>query len=221
MRIAALRPNGGLCVPGFLLGLSTGAACLAYCGQVLVPYLLGVAEGWGRSYAALAQFLLGRLCGYLVFALAAWTFNLYVLREAGSASRAVISGATYLGLAAVLAVWSWRRPKAHCAGKPVCSGDSRRTLFPVLLGFLTGLNLCPPLLLAFTGAAETGSLWGSIFFFAAFFLGTSLYLIPLPLLGALGRREACRIVGRLAAAVVAFYYAYLGLITLLGGVLST
>ena len=48
--------------------------------------------------------------------------------------------------------------------------------FPIPLfgGFVTGLSFCPPFLLAFTGAADAGNLGGSLLFFLAFFLGTSI-----------------------------------------------
>jgi hypothetical protein len=86
---------------------------------------------------------------------------------------------------------------------------------PPLLGLLTGLNLCPPFLLAFTEAAATGTLAGSLLFFLAFYATTSLFFIPLPLLGTLGRFPVVRTVGRLAAGVVGVYYVYRGL-TMLG-----
>ena len=58
---------------GFLLGLAVAPTCLAYCVPVVVPYLLG--EGRERSAPVRlrhGQFLGGRLCGYLAFAVLAW-----------------------------------------------------------------------------------------------------------------------------------------------------
>jgi Na+-driven multidrug efflux pump len=57
-------------------------------------------------------------------------------------------------------------------------------------------------------------------FFAEFFVGTSLYFIPAPFLGSLGRYPAVRETGRLAALIVGVYYIYLGIMTILGGILS-
>jgi len=91
---------------------------------------------------------------------------------------------------------------------------------PFLLGFFTGLNVCPPFLLAFAGAAGTGSLPGSLLFFAAFFLGTSVFFIPAPLLGALGRSSAARTIARMAGGVVGLYYACTGVLALLGGIVG-
>src|SRR4030042_1680787 len=131
-------------VKGLMLGLASGAVCAAYCGPILVPYLLSKGQNALNNLLTILYFMGGRLAGYLMFAVLAWA-----------------------------------------AG----------------LGFLTGLNLCPPFLLAFTEAAKTGVLWRSVLFFAAFFVGTSVYILPLAILG-LGRRvEALQYIGRLAAGV--------------------
>jgi hypothetical protein len=45
-----------------------------------------------------------------------------------------------------------------------------------------------------------------LLFFATFFVGTSLYFVPFPFLGALRGHMALRTIGRLAAALVALYY---------------
>ena len=89
----------------------------------------------------------------------------------------------------------------------------RRSLLavPVAMGFLTGLNLCPPFLAAFTGAAKTESLGESLAFFACFFLGTLVFFLPLPLLAGLGRLSALKTIGRLAALVMAAFYVYAGI----------
>jgi hypothetical protein len=86
------------------------------------------------------------------------------------------------------------------------------------MGLLAGLKVCPPLLLAFTDAASSGTLGGSLLLFATFFLGTSLYFLPLPLLGAFTRMPDLRIVGKFAAVIVALYYLYSGILLFAGGV---
>jgi hypothetical protein len=84
----------------------------------------------------------------------------------------------------------------------------------VTLGLLTGLNLCPPFLLALAGAAEAGGIGHCVLFFLAFFAGTAIYVIPLPAMGLLGRHDAIKLVGRLTAGVVGVYYLCSGLLAL-------
>jgi hypothetical protein len=206
---------------GFLLGLAVGPSCLTYCVPVLIPYLLGEDRGLRRNTAVMAQFLGARFFGYLAFGLLAWAFNKSMLQAAGA--RALLYGTAYIILAGLLAWYGQFAPSTTCLGKSLggTSGALKRhwpMLFPAGLGFFTGISLCPPFLLAFVDAANSGSLWGSVLFFIAFFLGTSFYFIPLPLLGALSRFSRLQIIGKLAALVMSVFYLYLGIITLINGI---
>ena len=51
---------------GFILGLSSGVACIATCAPVLIPYLLGEGKGIVHNCWVTGQFLLGRLVGLSV-----------------------------------------------------------------------------------------------------------------------------------------------------------
>jgi sulfite exporter TauE/SafE len=205
---------------GFLLGLANGTICLAYCAPVLVPYLLGEGQTIRRNYLDLSRFLIGRLFGYLLFAILAWSLNLFILQHNGY--RDLILGVSYVLLAVLLVYYCFRKAKGLCAAEYVNRRlpgfvTNNRILLPLSLGFLTGLNLCPPFLLAFTSAVAGGSLGNSLLFFSAFFLGTSLFFIPLPVLGIFTRKEVVRTVGKFAAGVIGCYYLYMGILILIGG----
>jgi hypothetical protein len=86
------------------------------------------------------------------------------------------------------------------------------------MGLLAGLKVCPPMLLAFTDATGAGTLAGSLSIFLPFFLGTSVYFIPIVLVGAFRRVAELRMVARFAAIVVAAWYVYVGSLMLAGGV---
>lgn len=206
---------------GFLLGLANGTICLAYCAPVLVPYLLGKGQTIRRNYLELGHFLIGRLSGYLLFAILAWSVNLFILQH--NVFRDLILGVSDVLLAVLLVFYCFRKAKGLCAGEYVNSQLPRiiinnRILLPFSLGFLTGLNLCPPFLLAFTSAVAGESLGNSLFFFSAFFLGTSLFFIPLPVLGIFKRREVIKTVGKFAAGIIGCYYLYIGILILAGGI---
>jgi hypothetical protein len=78
------------------------------------------------------------------------------------------------------------------------------------------VNLCPPFLLAFSDAAFSGSIAGSIAYFIFFFAGTSIWFLPVPVIG-LFRNKNIQTVGRMAALLVAFFYLYTGIIMFIGG----
>ncbi len=205
---------------GFLLGIASGGACLAYCAPVLVPYLLGEGNTVGRSAVSVGGFLAGRLAGYLLFALLAWATHRTIVESLPH--QAVIVGIITITLALLLVRYgiAGRAGRCHAAAayRVLDSAPfSHPLLLPVLLGLLTGVSLCPPFLMAFSSAIQLPALWQSLLFFVAFFAGTSVYLAPLSLIGRAGRHEVVKTVGRLAAGVVGLFYLYSGVMSVAAG----
>ncbi len=207
------------------LGLANGGACLATCAAVLVPLFLGEGRKVAENGWLMARFMAGRLAGYLLFGLLAWVLNWLILRD--PAARSWIVGPAYLILAGLMLAYGLGKLRVACAlpARPLRAQLAKipwlRPGIPALFGLLTGLNLCPPFLLAFANAALNDTLAGSLGFFLAFFVGTSIYLLPVPLIGLFQRGSntaALQMVGRLAAALMAVYYALSGLAILLQGV---
>jgi sulfite exporter TauE/SafE len=204
---------------GFLLGLSNGASCLTFCAPALIPFLMHEGQDVRQNLVTLLKFLVGRMGGYLLFGLLAWVTGSVLLEAVGY--QALIIGIAYIGLAALLLVAVLRKkaPAGACVLKEARATFGRWPAFlPIGMGFLAGLKICPPLLLAFTSAASIGTLAGSLVFFLAFFLGTSIYFLPIPFLGVFRRVSALQIVGQFAAVIVALYYLYAGILLLIGGV---
>ncbi len=212
-----------------MLGLSVGLVCLASCGAVLVPWLVAQQRSVAGTARLLAQVLAGRLAGYLLFACLAWAAGA-ALVPGDLRARALVFGLAHVALAGTL-LWYVlappHRPGALRAGRSKLRpyGDSdhgnrsmlwRRVarLGPPALGFLTGINLCPPFVVATVRAAQAGSLPASLAFFAVFFVGTSVWFVPFLAAGGARRHAEARLVARVAMAVVAVYYAYLGTIAL-------
>ena len=203
---------------GFLLGLANGTSCLAFCAPALIPFFMHEGQGVRQNLVTLFKFLGGRMGGYLLIGLLAWGAGSLLSGAAGY--ERLLIGIAYVGLAALLLVAVLRKkaPAGACAFEGARATLSRwPALLPVGMGFLAGLKICPPLLLAFTGAASAGSLAGSLVFFLAFFLGTSVYFIPIPFLGVFRRVSALQIVGQFAAVIVAVYYLFAGVILLVAG----
>lgn len=216
------------------LGLASGPACLAACGPVLVPSLLVERPGIWPHLRTIAVFLATRLLGYLLFAAVAW--------EAGALASMLVKphphliGLVYLLMALVLALYAYAGTR-NCAGncstqKLVTIGkspDIQDAVDPqggvaakqgitgiAMLGFLTGMNFCPPFVIAGIRAAELGSLGGALLFFAVFFAGTSIWFVPFAGLGCVVRNQGLITVARMTMGLVAIYYAALGIYMLLG-----
>jgi hypothetical protein len=208
-----------------LLGFSSGLMCLAACGPVLLPWLAAEGVGLRGTGALLGQFLAGRLVGYLVFATLAWALGLALPLPAGT--NAVLFGAVHLALAVALASYalSTLRPRAGACPGGLSAARSRalagrlRAFGPIALGLLTGLNLCPPFLVAGVRAAQRHSLPGALEFFLLFFGGTLVWFLPFLGVSAVRRFTGLRVVARFTTVLVAAYYGYLGTITLGGALL--
>jgi len=203
---------------GILLGLSTGAVCLAYCGPVLIPYLMGENKGVKTNFAYVSLFLSGRLLAYLVIGLVAGVAGTYIFRS--SELNVLIFGFSYVILSVLLIAYGFYRFKEVCLGNGRAKVAYRRFgkmpyLIPVVGGFMTGVNICPPLLLAFTKAASTQDVAGSVLFFLMFFIGTSLFFIPLPFLGLFQRQKALRTIGKFAAIIAGAVYLYKGILIII------
>ncbi len=205
----------------FILGFGSGPVCLAACGPVLWPWLAAEGRDWRGNAGLLARFLSGRLFGYLAFAVAAWAVGLAVPGDARL--RALVYGVANLALAAFLvSAVLWPRRACRVPDAPIgelhqiAPANSARGFHApaaVTLGFLTGLNLCPPFVAAGIRAAETRSLIAALLFFALFFAGTAIWFAPSIAISRLRRYSVVSTVARITLSVLALYYLYLGIIS--------
>jgi len=202
-----------------VLGLASGPACVASCGPVLVPSLLAERTGLRLNGRYLSTFLATRLLGYLLFAALAW--ELGTLVSFRTTERSWVFAVIHLLLAGVLLRYAWSVGRAcnHSCASPelVTIGGAGKHRIPgaAVLGFLTGVSLCPPFVAAGVRAAEAANVAAAMLFFAVFFLGTSLWFVPFAGFGWLRRNEAVTTVARMAMVLIAFYYLYAGLMTLI------
>jgi sulfite exporter TauE/SafE len=208
------------CGEALVLGLASGPACIAACGPVLVPSLLTERAGFRPHARYLSVFLAARLVGYMLFAIVAW--ELGALISLPPAPRLLMMGAVYVLLAGVLLwyAYSARRACAQpCADSKLVQIGEKKTrglAGAASLGLLTGLNLCPPFLVAGIRAAQLGSMAAALLFFAVFFLGTSIWFVPFVGLGCIVRNQAIITVARMAMVLIALYYLSMGIAMLLG-----
>jgi len=196
-----------------LLGLSAGLFCAGFCLPVIGPALLaGEPRGFRDSARSLGLFLVGRLVGYLLFG---FLFGLLGgrLTLVGQA-RAFLLPAAYLLLGLLLVLFGLVRTLPHLGPCRLIRPrlESRWCLFAV--GCLTGVNFCPPFLLAVSAAVDAASPWKGLVFFAVFFVATSVYLAPLLAAGAVARSESLRFAGRVASVLAGVWFACLGVVAL-------
>jgi len=213
-----------LVTKALLLGLSTGLFCAGFCVPLVGPLLLSdepvrrppifnPQSSVLRSASRVLLFLAGRLVAYLLFGLVFGALGGILSRVWGI--KAVLLPLLYATLGVLMIVYALVQSFPHIGfcralGQPVRSG-----WYIALVGFLAGINLCPPFLLAVTTVMDIGGpLRGALFFFV-FFLATSVYLLPLFFAGLVSRFASVRFAGRVAAVLAGLYFLYLAASTAL------
>jgi sulfite exporter TauE/SafE len=185
---------------GVLLGLAMGTTCLATCGPIYAPYLMEYNRGLNRSLLAVLEMSAGRFLAYGIFGLVAGYFGTKI----AIAHRPIFTAVAYFLLSALLissAIVTFRTEKLCAVNR-----WSKYVHRPFVLGIVTGINLGPAFLIALTKAVSLSGALAGMLFFMAFFVGNSVYIVPLSLFGIFGTRKTLRHIGRLAALGVGVWF---------------
>ena len=197
---------------GFLLGLSTGAYCLASCLPVLAPYLLAGGGSWKGGLGAFIEFLGGRFAAYMLFAAAAALLGRlsgpYLPRGAVSAGMVLMSLLMFYS-----SILGSEKQRPACLAGPSAAWTEKR--IPLILGFLTGINICPPFAAGLLRLIGLGDILKSLVFFCGFFFATSIFMLP-ALAPAPFSGPRLRRIGRMTLFLAALWYLFLGL----GGIIA-
>lgn len=207
-------------VEALMLGLATGPICLASCGPVVLPWMLVQPQRVRSHVRQLSIFLGARLAGYLAFAAVIWLAGIALARS--GTARSWIMGGVQVLLAVGLLIYAAAWPHARCGfvrrrKNDLVQIDAASTATPkprptgaIALGFLTGINLCPPFLVAGVRAAQLPTLAAALMFFAVFFVGTAVWFMPFLSLGVVRRTPSFLTVARMAAVLLACWYGFTG-----------
>lgn len=204
-----------LVVRALLLGLSTGLFCAGFCVPLVGPLLLSEENrSVRRSASRVGLFLAGRLVAYLLFGLVFGALGDALTRVWGI--KAVLLPLVYAILGVMMIVYAVVQSFPHVGLCRAVSPRIRSGWYIALVGFLAGINLCPPFLLAVTTVMDIGGPLRGALFFLVFFLATSVYLLPLFFAGLVSRFSAVRFAGRVAAVLAGLYSLYLAASTVFG-----
>ena len=201
-----------------ILGLSSGSACLATCGMVMFPYLMAGSAGVKRIAIDLSLFLITRFVVYFILATLAWYFGQALFSN--PVVRNIVPGILYIVFAVMLVWYSISKNRnPDCPAKIVKTVNNHR-LVPILLGLVNSLGFCPALFIILTKGATQGTLIQSYLAFLAFFIGSSLWFLPLPLAGKIQKKEVLKNIGILATGLAGIIFMIKGLTNLIGGIIN-
>ena len=202
----------------FILGLSIGTACLATCGMIMFPYLMAGSAGVKKIALDLLVFLITRLIVYFILATVAWYFGQAIFSSA--VVHNYLPGVLYVFFAGMLIWYSiGKNRKKECPASIVTTIDNHR-LVPVLLGIVSSLGFCPALLIIITKSATQGTLFQSYMAFLAFFIGSSLWFLPLPFAGTIRRKKVIETIGIFATGIAGTIFIIKGIAILIGGIIN-
>jgi sulfite exporter TauE/SafE len=194
---------------GLLLGLSTGAYCIGTCLVFFMPYLL--AEGRKRLFEnlqSILSFMLGRLLSYISFAL--------LISFLGMRYRDIFTNKfSYIGLIIVSSLMLIYALTRNFGELKFCQRllhhFSSRGM-PFVLGMLSGLHPCMPFLAGALRLWELKSLLLGLILFLAFFLGTSVYMVPLLFISYLNRIERLKQIGLMMVFLSGLWFLWIGIL---------
>ena len=201
-----------------ILGLSTGSACLLTCGMVMFPYLMSDSAGVRKITVDLSVFLLTRLVVYFLLATISWYLGQAFFTN--PIIKNIVPGLLYI-VFAVMLLWYTisRNREKNCPVKNYTKINNRK-LIPVFLGIVNSLGFCPALFIIFTKGASESTLTHSYLAFLAFFIGSSLWFLPLPLAGKIKKKKVIETIGILATGLAGIIFIIKGLTSLIGGIIN-
>ena len=183
---------------GFLAGLSVGVYCLGTCLPIFVPYLLSKERTPKSSFRIVLEFSLGRLLGYLTFGFLIGFLGEQITNL--TIHKLVALGGTWTGILMILYSLG-AIDKKFCSFLPF-----QKIKWVLLLGFLTGINICPPFLASLTYVFNLQGALAAVIYFLMFFLGTSVYIVPAALLGVFTKFPWMQKLARLSGVLVGLYF---------------
>jgi hypothetical protein len=201
-------------VNGFVLGISAGPLCFTGCFPMLFSITLADAQKHCRpaeTWLFIGKFISGRFIAYLGFGLLVGSLG----SQLGAWNHKIGIYAS-LVLAFLLVAYGMGVRMPHLGLCSVAGSSTGNRYFPVILGGLSGLNLCPPFLLAITCTLQNSVTPAfGIAFFMSFFVATSLFIAPAGLSRYIAHRELIVRLGRIATVAVGIVFFYQGVSALL------
>ncbi len=187
---------------GFTLGLLTGTSCFATCGPIYMPYLMQRKLSVIQSVFMVMEISAGRFVSYILFGILAGFLGQSI--ASFTEHKEIFTAIAYTAFSIMLLMSAFRtnqKEKGCAVKKWYAFADT-----PFLLGIFTGINFCPAFLIALTNAVGLdGPVSGAVLFFG-FFVGTSIFLLPLSVFGVMGNKKVFRTIGIAASVIVGGYF---------------
>jgi len=186
-------------VQPILLGFSSGVFCMSYCFPFVAPFVVFEKRKLKEDFKIVLKFVFGRLFGYLIFGA---IFG-YLGEKITNRTIDLFFFLSLFILSFLLILYSIGLMREK---KEICFRSRFKNATPLLMGFLMGINVCPPFLMALNYVFLLHAFLAGILFFFLFFLGTTIYFLPLAFLGFLNKIKEFRVVARISGILVGLLF---------------
>ncbi|MEI8011711.1 MAG: sulfite exporter TauE/SafE family protein, partial [Candidatus Omnitrophota bacterium] len=111
-----------------------------------------------------------------------------------------------------------RRYAVTCTASTVFNKPSTTPshLTALIMGFLMGVNICPPFLLSLSYVVSLHDILDSMLYFTIFFFISSLYFLPMVFVGMLARINEIQRIARLSGIITAGLFIAYGIYSITG-----
>jgi sulfite exporter TauE/SafE len=184
-----------------LLGLSSGIFCMSYCFPFLAPFVVLEERKLKENFKVILKFIFGKLFGYLLFGA---IFG-YLGEKITNKTVDLFFFFALAGLSFLLILYSFGLMGEK---RGICLGSKFKKTTPFLMGFLMGINVCPPFLMAINYVFLQHAFFEGILFFFLFFLATTIYFLPITFLGFLNKIKEFRMVARISGILVGLMFLF-------------
>jgi len=196
----------------FLLGISVGIFCFTYCVPFIAPYLVSEQRRLAKNFKIILEFIFGRLGGYILFGAIFGYLGERINNQ--TINLILIISLMILSIVLIFYALGFTKPKGiFCSAKYI----KFREKSPILMGFLMGINICPPFLMSLAYVFTLHSIFRGIVYFLMFFLGTTLYFLPITFFGFLGTMKEFRLIARIAGIIVGLAFLIYGIYYIIRG----
>ncbi len=190
---------------GFSLGLALGTTCVVTCFPVYLPVMMQEKHSFIKGLKTVFILSFGRFLAYGAIGALAGFLGSVVNSFYNAGYLAAVSYfaiAVYLFYTAVTTA----RVENHVCG---LKSWGRYAKNPFILGVITGISICPPFVAALTRGFNSGGTLGGFLLFSGFFLGTTLYILPLSFISYFTKKKLFRQIGLFATIVMSFWFLFL------------
>ncbi|MBF0532160.1 MAG: sulfite exporter TauE/SafE family protein [Candidatus Omnitrophica bacterium] len=175
-------------------GLATGGFCLATCFPFMGSLLVAEDRGFKKNIWFVLHFLGGRLVGYIAFG--------FLFGSLGQMVRTPVADCVtdlcliILSLVLILTMIGLIKTSEQNCLVPRFHARQAATI-----GFLLGVNVCPPFLMSLTYVFSLHNSWQGVLYFLFFFVASSVYFLPIVFLGLLAKMKEIQWVGRVSGLI--------------------